>query len=1517
MNSAYRGVATLQIAFVIIFISLTLVLFFPLQQVFSEKMQELKHNILELLEDNLGSNISFSSIHPSILSYIEIRHLRIYDDADQTILTIDRLIFRYDIGLLLRGDILAAPRSIEVRGGSLFLDKLALNNDTPFGTNDLSLETAEGIETVLTNLSDDLTVNLHNYQLYLHDDNTEVELESRISRGKVVLKKQSLEFDLTNSSKFSRFSPQTESGMFEISGTSQLEGKVFLPAVLSIAEIRKNGILQLYISTKNMESNLFTIAPVDLYLAYKNGEFTLHSLEDTQAFAFELVYNTNSILVADASGSELASQPTLAVHFVASEWVPSSIVTFRNEYQPYHYLLNSIITTDIAMEFSDALVLTQTQLNIDAETWFPTVEQTASLNIQLDFEDQIFNLKRAQLRTRNGDNVRIQGWGDFLSNDVFFSGEIKNASLPSLPRLATDFTVQYQRKVADVRLFNSSLLDLPLGNTRALATFYTDSVDVDIIGQLASGNGEVRWSVVLSQLAGIIPGAVDIELTIDEVPFAEVVAAVASMLGISRLTLPDDLVNSQIQGTITAGIDINNDLFSENVPEGMRIRNNARSNNGLDELVFQVLDLQLIEGDVSIAKAFVDASYKNGIVEVPRIAVHYKDQQVETIGNGDLRDPRRFTLSFDTLVNSFPYSYEIVGLPQRGELVLTGDYQTNVNVSFRNGRGRGRLDFGHLPLPVFGEQAWLGGAIALVINTEDIATSSIDITRLGLHRAILFPAGMEGTFTIDASGALSRGISITELAYNDSISQLSGTGRVSLDDERENVAFETLLSNDLESYAVEANISLLDSSIGATLDLTNFTTRRLALKDITGVLNTSISLSQSPEMGLSLAFDLETVNTRLQSTDEALSVQMSGSLRDNILILTDGIVEVAVIAADNIAGSYNLANGILRAKADLLFANVSRNKNLSQLIELSLSAPGIKSIFTGGEDSDLSTYWHRADGKLILTSVDENAEATEVWNLTISEQEDNLLLNGGPGYAPDNIVAVIYENGEFGLELTDPLPVTFSAEGFFANNRIDMTVSNVQIDPGTIEFSPNIITIINGNIEGSGRIVGNILDPNFYGTFFVENLKGDIDVIPAPLLAPSGVVILEGQTIYFPPVRVEAGEGSAYLQGELAMNHWSPTSLYLSIDTKDSAVPITSDFNSIVVDGWGSGAIELSVDLLTEGLDMSGTIVASSTAITISDIEKRRRAASQNNPRPLAINLDIKTGKAVEFYWPTRDFPILRSTAVGGESIALDFSNTQNVFELAGDVALKGGEIFYFEQDFYIRQGNILFNENRDKKFDPLVSLSAEFRGSSRGSPIRIYLDVTEDTISQMQPRFSSDSIKSEEELIVLLGGKVGGSEEGNSIDLSNAIASGSQILGQLRALTDIENDIRQTLNLDLLSLRIGLLPNLLENAISTSPTASTTPVSLGAYLDNTTLRIGKYLGDDIFVEGSVQLQEQNPFNRPINDQLGLKVVPELRIDWETPIFTLTWAWTPFEHPKTLSVTDHRITFTKNFFLGE
>ena len=83
-------------------------------------------------------------------------------------------------------------------------------------------------------------------------------------------------------------------------------------------------------------------------------------------------------------------------------------------------------------------------------------------------------------------------------------------------------------------------------------------------------------------------------------------------------------------------------------------------------------------------------------------------------------------------------------------------------------------------------------------------------------------------------------------------------------------------------------------------------------------------------------------------------------------------------------------------------------------------------------------------------------------------------------------------------------------------------------------------------------------------------------------------------------------------------------------------------------------------------------------------------------------------------------------------------------------------------------------------------------------------------------------------------------------------------------------------------------------------------PLGASDYLDNTRVFFGKYLGDDLFLQGSVAFRQNTVVSQ--QQTTTLLVEPEISMDFQTPFFGLNWTMQP-QHPETLFVSDNTVTF--------
>jgi len=134
-----------------------------------------------------------------------------------------------------------------------------------------------------------------------------------------------------------------------------------------------------------------------------------------------------------------------------------------------------------------------------------------------------------------------------------------------------------------------------------------------------------------------------------------------------------------------------------------------------------------------------------------------------------------------------------------------------------------------------------------------------------------------------------------------------------------------------------------------------------------------------------------------------------------------------------------------------------------------------------------------------------------------------------------------------------------------------------------------------------------------------------------------------------------------------------------------------------------------------------------------------------------------------------------------------------------------------------------------------------------------------------------------------------------------------SDFLGQSWILRPFEQKVRQALNLDMFSIRTQIIQNLVAQRV------------LGATvnpLDNTSVSLGKYVGNDIFLEMLVRLQQPQipvavitPNGGLIAASMELQPDFELSLEWATPFFLLDWTFLP-QHPETMFLSDNSLSFS-------
>ncbi len=842
--------------------------------------------------------------------------------------------------------------------------------------------------------------------------------------------------------------------------------------------------------------------------------------------------------------------------------------------------------------------------------------------------------------------------------------------------------------------------------------------------------------------------------------------------------------------------------------------------------------------------------------------------------------------------------YELAGLfDPAGRLVASGSYGLDLMASF--GRDRNivfTLRGEDLPLPVR-DQA-LAGSFDLsgVIAAAD--DWQLDINRLRLSGV---PALGEEEGALELAGRFTpTGGALRQIVYEDRYSRLSGSGNIEYGTAspfKTEVAFA--LESDTGEERYEARFEYRDGEIEGRAMVTNASLRRLNVQPVRGGVNGEFVVSGSLDSPL-LTGRFESVDARFNN--DPFQTRGVFEYRDGWVGVREINVRYLANELTDLRGSLDLETGELAV--DSLFEQFGRPEALEVTVALraAFSAPEEGRLELG----DLAG----ADAVAELAVLSEALEEHDGrWDFRITRRDGRTALQGGP---ENSVNAHLEPEGAFQLRLTDPLPVVLTAEGMYEDGNLEADLTRMSVNAERMQdlLSFQRFAIHEGRVSGSLRVVGPINDPDFFGTLTAENARVWLDYVADDVTAERFYVVLQEKALMINPFRAKAGRGEVEVDGRVLLGRWTPERYEFQFRTLDEhGVNIAHAFDALVIDGFGTGTFTISgTPQLT---NLSGQFTARSTTITLGpDTEPERRRRDHD----VVVDLEITSGRGVEFYWPTRNFPILRSFARAGETIYFEHSGVDDTFSLRGDVGIQGGEVFYFDRSFYVREGSISFDETQDQ-FDPRLSARAEIREIAERGPVTLYLVADDTRLSEFTPRFESDPLLSDQEIAELLGRQVFTQAAGDLAALSSAVLMTGDVVTQLGVMRTFESRLRELLRLDMLSVRTQVFQNLVRGVMpeeETEEPIDTAGPSLGEYLDNTSVFLGKYLGTDLFLELLVRVQAADRRDPGVQDLGGITVDSELTLEFQTPFFNLDWNFFP-QNPQDLFVTDNTFTFSWGF----
>lgn len=791
-----------------------------------------------------------------------------------------------------------------------------------------------------------------------------------------------------------------------------------------------------------------------------------------------------------------------------------------------------------------------------------------------------------------------------------------------------------------------------------------------------------------------------------------------------------------------------------------------------------------------------------------------------------------------------------------------------------------RLNAAGYPLPQLGDGATaavdlagtVGNAPALLAGIGagaeiDLAAAGLDLTGSRLIVRDLpigdLPNRLEVEFALAGDVFTADRYRFTNAYFEDRGTAVTGGGvlRVTTVDGL-GAAGELLLQVGQERY--DAAVSIAAGRLSIDADVERLPLDRLAALPFAGTASGRIRMSGPIAQPV--------ISAELTSSDILLN-------EDYLTLAAAATYDGASLSIDDLAVDYQnhrvrgVTGRVDTALGTVALAGSYEGEFLGRPMAMDLAVAGTGAFADGATPG--RTQLVEAEVIVVANAVTIGDQNRAPWDAQVRYRDGALAFTGGP---LDGLSGSLSPDGTFEVVASASLPLHGAVRGAVTDDGVDADLSlSVDLTLLNDVLQTTAVTFLEGSATGDVRVRGPINDPDLYGILQAAGVVVDSPLITERVGPVAFPVVLDGKTLTLQRTRPERGSAPVAVSGNVRMERWAPVAYDIDVrSTTPEGVPVDYRFGPILVAGAAHGGVRITGD--TIGTYIAGDVGASNARVFI--------AAAESPPawEPLTVDLTVATGRGVELTWPSEGLPILTMLADADQTVAIRYDGFTGAYSVVGDVALRG-DLFLINRTFYLRDGLVSFTED-ESRFDPTVTVRAETRERDDDETLRVYVDV-DSRLSMVDPQnvqVSSNPTRPRPRLEAMLGppfGTVGaqpraveGDGNGAAADLL-ALAGGA--VSQFGLVGPMEREVRQSLGLDLFSIRTDIVSNLLR-----TPLGVTRP----DLLDNTTIVVGKYIGDDLFFEGRMRVESDDA---PASAELQL----ELSLEWPTPFFRLEWSVLP------------------------
>jgi hypothetical protein len=1423
-------------------------------------MVELKSSAMDALESMAGRKITYAGISPSFFRYLEVRDLTIHDaqDPGKSLLTIHNVRVYYSIARLL------------------------ISRDP--------VESIREIRLLNTNFSLDLDRDKDVADLFLRLAGTgsgSLRLQARITGANIGVSIVSRGLSLKIDGMYFQIEARPETLAVSVRGKCQAR----LPSGFTFASpLKAQGTLDRSLTASDVTvrllsftSSLVSAGAQTLQLVWKGDTINVRKIQDRSPVELDLMVDfkkqegTLNFQTADMRLDRLISfskKLDKYAHWLTIPLTASGHVTYRLPDQSLEY------QADASAFFEDQLPLHQVSIaasfeGTEKEVFFQPL-RLSSENGSIEFEGSIpFDtfypaglLTLADIKSGSGEKVsaqlvieRLQGGLD-AQGSHFAIGEVAFNS------------------------FHLTLSPMQNGASFSVSASFAGAQQDDLL----QANGELNFGQPLAQavsegkVSSLPNPLITVSATLKNAPpdrLYHLILGAGSLSGEQR-----DLYDLLGRFSVSADVALSTDLSSISI-----------ASKGVT-----ITDVH----DPGTSLRFglsTDASH----VSLTGFAGTWKGFTVQGGFEGDLGAAGQVAFTSDFTFLGTPYSFAGRYSPSQG-LFASGSYGLVLSAT--------PITAGGIAVRVAGDMFPLrlpDRTLTVSFDASGLITQegewSADVSSLTLHDIPFLESTKN---TIQLAGRLTpQRLELSRISFADAFSTLIGSASMDislptdiLDPQlvrmvsvQGNAAVKT--ADGKESYVVRGGLQ--KGMLSLAVQFAGSPIARLGKSAIQGSISGAGSITgpmEKPGMDLSLALKDGKLGTDPLSIGGQITLLPEETLRVQSLAI--GYLSHRLTGG---AGQIDLKNGTYAFNAHYQGEYFADQVNMAVGIEGRYSSPADASHSPGLMDM-------RQQGKVSLSGITVAATAFPSWSVAYNADSGKLSLDGGPG---NSLHGWIDSQLAFSLTIADPLPLIGAASGRIVGDRIhatadietlDLLVLNSMLKSPSVNTSAGplpVFHVTSGVATGRLVIDGAINDPDFTGQLDV--VGGGVSSAYSPDEAGPirTTLVFDGKAFHAQNAIVAAGSSRLNAQGDCTIDHWSPLAWDITLATEGKTpAHLRVRFGRLIADGSASGQVRIAGD--DRKTTVTGSLAVGDCRIALGEYPQGKFEPEEP---PTYVSLGLETAKRVEFSWPSLDVPVLRATASPGGKVAVTYRGDTGAYTVKGTTGVQGGEIYYFDRSFIIKKGSIAFNEDQNT-FDPWITARAEVRewDPATGEEVKIYLDA-DSPFSKFSPRFSSDPSRTESALLAMIGAPLANRAESQGLGVAAFVYS--DILAQNLILRPFEEKVRQLLDLDMFSIHTQILQNLVAQKLFSY---TVNP------LDNTSVSLGKYIGNDLFLEMLVSLQQQQIVTGTNNTLViggtGLQPDLELSLEWATPFFLMEWSFLP-QHPEDLFLSDNSLAFSWRF----